>query len=123
MHVVIFEVLPKPEHYQQYLDIAARLRPELEKIDGFISIERFSSLTTEGKILSLSVWRDEAAVIAWRSQMAHKAAQAKGREELFADYRIRVAEVVRDYGLHERDEAPQQFEPMAPGLSPAIQTG
>ena len=110
MHVVIFEVVPKPEHYQEYLDIAARLRPELEKIDGFISVERFSSLTNEGKILSLSVWRDEAAVKAWRQQTAHRAAQSKGRGELFGDYRIRVAAVERDYSLTDRAEAPQQFE-------------
>src|SRR3546814_12780319 len=105
MHAVIFEVQPKADHYQDYLDVAAALRPELEKIDGFVSIERFASLSVEGKILSLSFWRDEEAVKAWRSHLAHREAQARGRQELFADYRIRVATVIRDYGLAERDEA------------------
>src|SRR3546814_8206338 len=90
MHAVIFEVQPKADHYQDYLDVAAALRPELEKIDGFVSIERFASLSVEGKILSLSFWRDEEAVKAWRSHLAHREAQARGRQDLFADYRIRV---------------------------------
>ena len=109
MFAVIFEVQPKPGRAQDYLDIAARLRPELEKVDGFLSIERFQSLTTEGKYLSLSFWRDEAAVRRWRAHAEHHAAQAKGRAEIFADYRIRVAEVARDYGMFERAEAPQHF--------------
>ena len=107
MHVVIFEVWPKAGRKDDYLDIAAALRPELEKIDGFISVERFTSLTEEGKYLSLSFWRDEAAVIRWRSHAEHQAAQGRGRNEIFANYRLRVAEVIRDYGLNERDEAPQ----------------
>jgi heme-degrading monooxygenase HmoA len=107
MHVVIFEVRPKPGLKGDYLDIAAALRPELERIDGFISVERFASLTDDGKILSLSFWRDEAAVIRWRQHAEHQAAQGRGRREIFADYRIRVAEVVRDYGLTERAQAPQ----------------
>jgi heme-degrading monooxygenase HmoA len=109
MFAVIFEVQPKPGRAQDYLDIAARLRPELEKIDGFLSIERFQSLTIEGKYLSLSFWRDEAAVKRWRAHAEHHAAQATGRAEIFADYRIRVAEVARDYGMFERTEAPQHF--------------
>jgi heme-degrading monooxygenase HmoA len=109
MFAVIFEVQPKPGRAQDYLDIAASLRPELERIDGFLSIERFQSLTIEGKYLSLSFWRDEAAVRRWREQVEHHAAQAKGRREIFADYRIRVAAVARDYGMFERAEAPQQF--------------
>jgi heme-degrading monooxygenase HmoA len=109
MFAVIFEVEPKPGRAQDYLDIAARLRPALETIDGFLSIERFQSLTVEGKYLSLSFWRDEAAVRRWREQAEHHAAQAKGRDEIFADYRIRVAEVARDYGMFERREAPQHF--------------
>jgi heme-degrading monooxygenase HmoA len=108
MHVVIFEVRPKAGRKDAYLDIAATLRPELEKIDGFISVERFASLTDDGKILSLSFWRDEASVIRWRQHAEHQAAQGRGRHELFADYRIRVAEVVRDYGLKEREQAPQK---------------
>lgn len=107
MHIVIFEVQPKPGRVQDYLDIAARLRPELEKVDGFISVERFQSLTDPSKLLSLSTWRDEDAVKRWRQHMEHGHAQAKGRHELFADYRIRVAAVIRDYGMANRDEAPQ----------------
>ena len=106
MIAVIFEVWPKEGHRDAYLDIAHGLRPELEKIDGFLSIERFSSMYEEGKLLSLSFWRDEAAVKAWREQIDHRVAQAKGRGELFADYRLRVADVLRDYGPVERDQAP-----------------
>ena len=106
MIAVIFEVRPKPEHKQQYLDIAQQLRPLLEEIDGFISIERFESLGEPGKILSLSFFRDESALTAWRNLKAHRAAQAKGRAKLFADYRLRIAGVVRDYGMHEREQAP-----------------
>jgi heme-degrading monooxygenase HmoA len=107
MHVVIFEVRPKPGRKDDYLDIAAALRPELEKIDGFISVERFASLTDEGKYLSLSFWRDEAAMVRWREQAEHQAAQGRGRHEVFEDYRLRVASVIRDYGLKDRDQAPQ----------------
>src|SRR5262245_45957804 len=106
MIAVIFEVWPKPEHKHEYLDIAAALRPSLEQIDGFISIERFESLTEPGKILSLSFFRDEAAVAAWRNLQAHRSAQAKGRAEVFANYRLRVAGVIRDYGMSERAQAP-----------------
>jgi heme-degrading monooxygenase HmoA len=106
MYAVIFEVVPKPERKQDYLDIAARLRPELEKIDGFISVERFQSLTDPGKLLSLSFWRDEAAVKAWRNVEHHRQAQKAGREGVFRDYRLRIASVVRDYGMTERAEAP-----------------
>jgi heme-degrading monooxygenase HmoA len=107
MIAVIFEVWPKPERRQEYLDIAATLRPQLEQVDGFISIERFESLSEPGKILSLSFFRDEAAVLAWRNLDAHRRAQAKGRGQLFADYRLRIAGVIRDYGLHDRAQAPQ----------------
>jgi heme-degrading monooxygenase HmoA len=107
MYAVIFEVEPKPDHAQDYLDIAARLRPELDKIDGFISIERFTSLSQDGKILSLSFWRDEEAIARWRVQEQHRAAQSAGRDRIFRDYRIRVAAVVRDYGMDERAQAPQ----------------
>ena len=102
MVVVIFEVIPRPGRAQDYLDRAAALRPELEKIDGFISVERFKSLTDEDKYLSLSTWRDEAAVAAWRAQADHQAAQAYGKAGLFADFRIRVAAVLRDYDLASR---------------------
>ena len=106
MIAIIFEVMPAAGRMQDYLDLAASLRPELEKIDGFISIERFSSLTTEGKILSLSVFRDEAAVQAWRNLEAHRIAQARGRSGVFDDYRLRVASVIRDYGMYDRAQAP-----------------
>jgi heme-degrading monooxygenase HmoA len=107
MHAVIFEVEPEPARRQDYLDIAARLRLELEQIEGFISVERFQSLTTPDKILSLSFWRDEAAVARWRRQEEHRDAQRAGRTGIFRDYRLRVAQIVRDYGLDERTEAPQ----------------
>lgn len=106
MYAVIFEVRPRPGREQDYLSMAQSLRGELEKIDGFISVERFASLYQEGKMLSLSFWRDEEAVKRWRNHVQHRAAQRRGREEIFADYRIRVASVVRDYGMVERDEAP-----------------
>ena len=107
MYAVIFEVRPKAGREQEYLALAQELRAELEKIDGFISIERFASLYTEGKLLSLSFWRDEAAVQRWREHAGHRAAQRRGRDEIFADYRIRVAGVVRDYSMNERAQAPQ----------------
>jgi heme-degrading monooxygenase HmoA len=106
MIAVIFEVWPADGHKQTYLDIAASLKPELERIDGFISIERFQSLTDETKLLSLSFWRDEAAVAAWRNVEHHRTAQKRGREGVFRDYRLRIASVVRDYGMKERAEAP-----------------
>jgi heme-degrading monooxygenase HmoA len=104
---VIFEVWPKPEHRQQYLDLAAELKPLLEAIDGFISIERFESLTERGKILSLSFFRDEEAVAAWRNMPEHRRTQAKGRATIFDNYRLRIAGVIRDYGLNERKQAPK----------------
>lgn len=107
MRAVIFEVLPAPGQKDAYLATAAALRPLLESVDGFISIERFESLSTPGKLLSLSFWRDEDAVACWRQLEAHRAAQQAGRAGIFADYRLRVAAVVRDYGLHEREQAPQ----------------
>lgn len=106
MIAVIFEVWPAEGEMGRYLDLAAALRSELEQIDGFISVERFESLATPGKLLSLSVFRDEAAVAAWRNRPMHRATQARGRDGVFANYRLRVAQVLRDYGLDERDEAP-----------------
>jgi heme-degrading monooxygenase HmoA len=106
MITVIFEVLPHPEHKLTYLDIAADLKPLLSKIDGFISIERFQSLSNPDKILSLSFWRDEEAVKKWRNIEAHRAAQSQGRSYIFSDYRLRIASVIRDYGLNEREQAP-----------------
>lgn len=106
MIAVIFEVTPAEGRKDAYLDIAARLKPTLEQIDGFISVERFQSLSNPEKMLSLSFFRDEASVQEWRRVEAHRAAQQAGRERLFADYRLRIASVVRDYGLNERAEAP-----------------
>jgi heme-degrading monooxygenase HmoA len=106
MIAVIFEVMPTSGRTQEYLDLAAELRPELEKMDGFISIERFGSLVNEGKILSLSFWRDEEAVARWRSFERHRIVQARGRAGIFADYRLRVANVLRDYGMKDREQAP-----------------
>jgi heme-degrading monooxygenase HmoA len=106
MIAVIFEVWPAEGQRQTYLDIAAHLRPLLDGIDGFISIERFESLTEPGKILSLSFWRDEQAIAVWRQLDPHRGAQARGRAEVFRDYRLRVAGVIRDYGMVSREEAP-----------------
>ena len=103
---VIFEVWPQPEHREGYLNWAAELKEELLKMDGFISIERFQSLTDPGKLLSLQFWRDDACLAAWRNLEAHRAAQRAGRSTMFKEYRLRIAEVTRDYGLQERAEAP-----------------
>lgn len=107
MIAVIFEVTPAEHLKQEYLDIAADLKPLLSTVKGFISIERFQSLTDPGKILSLSFWQDENAVAEWRRTEEHRQAQLKGRAGVFKDYRLRVASVIRDYGLTERDQAPQ----------------
>ena len=106
MIAVIFEVEPHESGRDDYLRIAAELRPLLDEIDGFISIQRFQSLSDERRILSLSFWRDEEAIAQWLTLEAHRAAQSEARGGLFADYRLRIAHVVRDYGLNERDEAP-----------------
>lgn len=106
MIAVIFEAYPKDGHKQEYLDLAAYLRPFLDNIDGFISIERFESLYEPGKILSLSFWRDEEAVEEWRKLEAHRGVQAKGRAEVFENYRLRVANVLRDYGMFDREQVP-----------------
>jgi heme-degrading monooxygenase HmoA len=106
MIAVIFEVWPAPGRTGDYLELAAALREDLSGIDGFISVERFRSLTDPDKLLSLSFFRDEAAVRAWRERPGHRATQAKGRAGIFRDYRLRIAAVARDYGLTERDQAP-----------------
>jgi len=106
MIAVIFEVWPAEGHKDEYLGIAASLRDELQQIDGFISVERFQSITDPGKLLSLSFWRDEEAVKQWRTQAHHRESQRQGRNGVFADYRLRVASVLRDYGLNARAAAP-----------------
>lgn len=110
MIAVIFEAYPNDGHKQTYLDIAADLRLLLSQIDGFISIERFESLNNPGKLLSLSFWRDEQAVHAWRQLEEHRSAQVAGRSTIFKEYRIRVAGVIRDYGMDDRDQAPSDSQ-------------
>jgi heme-degrading monooxygenase HmoA len=107
MMAVIFEVWPAAGRKDDYLRMAAALRSEVERIDGFISVERFVSLADETKILSLSFWRDEQSVERWRTHLEHRAAQRSGRSGVFRDYRLRVASVMRDYGMFEREQAPQ----------------
>ena len=106
MIAVIFEARPHPDQSKAYLDAAAELRPLLDGIDGFVSIERFASLAEPGKLLSLSYWRDEEAVRQWRTLEQHRAIQSAGRRSIFSDYRLRVAQVIRDYGMHDRTQAP-----------------
>jgi heme-degrading monooxygenase HmoA len=107
MIAVIFEVWPAEGRRDEYLDIAAALRPGLAEVDGFISVERFASLSEPGKVLSLSFWRDEESVRRWRTTDEHRVAQERGRAGVFADYRLRVAAIIRDYGMAQRDGAPE----------------
>jgi heme-degrading monooxygenase HmoA len=106
MMAVIFEVWPASGRRDDYLNMAAALRSEVEKIDGFISVERFESLYEEGKLLSLQFWRDDEAIGRWRNHLEHRKAQGAGKGEVFANYRLRIAEVVRDYGPQDRAQAP-----------------
>lgn len=106
MIAIIFEVIPHVDQKQRYLDIAADLKPVLEKIDGFISVERFQSLSNQNKILSLSFFQDEEVICRWRTMQKHRDAQSAGRNFVFENYRLRVAGVIRDYGMFEREEAP-----------------
>ncbi|CAH0533093.1 hypothetical protein VST7929_00946 [Vibrio stylophorae] len=110
MIAVIFEVEVAAGKQDDYLQSASDLRPLLEGVDGFISIERFQSLSQPGKVLSLSFWRDEMAVEVWRNEFAHRCAQSQGRASTFQHYRLRVAEVIRDYGLDTRAQAPQDSQ-------------
>ena len=106
MITVIFEAFPAKGKWDEYLDIAAKLKPELNKIEGFISIERFQSIANPEKVLSLSFWENEESIAQWRNIELHRAAQVKGRKSIFEDYRIRIANVVRDYSLTSREQAP-----------------
>ena len=108
MFAVLFEVEPKPERRDEYLKLAAFLKPALEKIDGFVDVERFASLSTPGRVLSFSLWRDEKSVIRWRTLGAHHEVQAKGRTEIFSDYHLRVGEITFDSELPD-GEAPSQW--------------
>lgn len=107
MIAVIFEVMPHPDRKSEYLDMAAQMRPLVDEIDGFISVERFQSLTNPDKLLSLSFFRDEEAIADWRRLTKHRAAQTAGRSGMFTDYHLRIAHVIRDYGLFDREEAPK----------------
>ena len=122
MIAVIFEVEPTVPGFDQYLEHAARLKPLLEQVDGFISVERFRSLANPNKLLSLSFWRDEQAVRDWREQAEHRQTQRAGRDGIFSQYRLRVADVVRDYGLYEREQAPAFHPPIAhpPAVCPVL---
>lgn len=106
MIAMIFEVFPAEGQKDAYLSMATEMRPLVEQIDGFVSVERFESLTTPGKLLSVSFFRDEAALAEWRRLTRHRSAQKAGRETMFSDYRLRVAHVLRDYGMTDRAEAP-----------------
>lgn len=106
MIAVIFESVPEAGQMERYLDLAAALKQELQNIDGFVSLERFQSFSEPGKILALSFFRDEAAIEQWRNLRSHRATQARGRSGIFLNYRVRVAAVVRDYGLDDRAQAP-----------------
>lgn len=112
MIAVIFEVEPATGKRDAYLETAAELRPLLDGIDGFISIERFQSLSHPERILSLSFWRDEEAVRVWRNMEQHRAAQTAGRSGIFENYRLRIANVMRDYGMRERAQAPEDSRSM-----------
>jgi heme-degrading monooxygenase HmoA len=106
MIAVIFESWPAPGRMQTYLDMGATLGVHLNTLDGFISIERFQSVTDPEKLVALSFWRDEAAVDAWRNREVHRAIQAGSRRSVFRDYRLRVTTVNRDYGMFDREQAP-----------------
>ncbi|EPJ43505.1 MAG: antibiotic biosynthesis monooxygenase family protein 1 [Osedax symbiont Rs2] len=106
MIAVIFELTPKLRHREEYFQLAASLKQSLASVDGFISIERFQSLADQDRYLSLSFWRDETAVQIWREQLCHRSAQQQGRDYIFADYRLRVANVLRDYSLENRQQVP-----------------
>ena len=107
MIAIIFEVMPAEGRKQEYLDIAAKMRPMVEEVEGFLSVERFQSLTNPDKLLSISFFEDEAAVDRWRRLHEHRGAQRRGRNGVFSDYRLKVCHVIRDYGMFDRDQAPQ----------------
>ena len=111
MIVVMFESWPREGRKQAYIDMAASLTGHLQQMDGFLEIERFQSLTEPGKLIAISYWRDESAVTRWRQHEAHRLVQDKSRESIFKDYRLRVAAVIRDYGMHDRRQAPADRRP------------
>ena len=107
MIAVIFEFTPAAGRFPEYMQLVEQLKPELEKAEGFISLERFESITTPGKFVSLQFWKDEASVRKWRNVQQHREAQKKGRAGIFAGYRLRIAGVQRDYTMQARAQAPQ----------------
>jgi heme-degrading monooxygenase HmoA len=120
MIAVIFEVWPVAGRKEDYLELAASLRPDLERIDGFLSVERFQSLSDPRKLLALSLWRDEEAVKRWRNEQRHRVSQAAARAGIFADYRLRIASVTRDYGMRGRTEAPEDSLTFHDAREPAL---
>jgi heme-degrading monooxygenase HmoA len=122
MIAVVFEVWPTDNRREDYLEIAAGLRSDLSAIDGFISVERFQSLSDPEKLLSLSFWRDEEAVARWRNHDKHRESQTAGRSQIFKNYRLRVTRVLRDYGRSQRDEAPIDSLAVHDGLAAAVST-
>jgi heme-degrading monooxygenase HmoA len=122
MIAVVFEVWPTDNRREDYLEIAAGLRSDLSAIDGFISVERFQSLSDPEKLLSLSFWRDEEAVARWRNHDKHRESQTAGRSQIFKNYRLRVTRVLRDYGRSQRDEAPIDSLAVHDGLAVAVST-
>lgn len=110
MIAVIFEVTPTENGKERYFEIAGDLKSLLSEMDGFISIERFQSITNPSRYLSLSFWRDEDSVRLWRNQIDHREAQREGKNSLFQDYRLRVANVLRDYGMDDRQQSPVDIE-------------
>lgn len=123
MIAVIFEVTPSADGFAAYLARAGELAPLLAQVDGFISVQRFACIDDPSMLLSLSFWRDEEAVRVWRKQALHREAQSAGRAGLFEHYRLRVASVIRDYGLHDRDEAPPFHRPTPATLPAALEAG
>ncbi len=115
MIAVIFEVIPADGRKEEYLDIAAKMRPMVEEVEGFISVERFQSLTNPEKLLSLSFFEDEAAIDRWRTLSAHRTAQKHGRGGVFQDYRLKIAGVLRDYGMYDREQAPDDSKDVHDG--------
>ena len=107
MIAVIFEFTPAEGRFPDYMKLVGELKADLDKADGFISLERFESITTKGKFVSLQFWRDEEAVRKWRNVQKHREAQKKGRAGIFKSYRLRIASVIRDYEMDRREQAPR----------------
>jgi heme-degrading monooxygenase HmoA len=118
MHAVIFEFWPREDRKAEYFDHAAALREELKKMPGFVSVERFESIAEPGKFVSLSFWESEEAIARWRGEPGHRMVQAAGRGGIFSNYRLRVAAVVRDYGMTDRAEAPADSRAVHDGPAP-----